>query len=119
MRRQLARLAAVLAGLLAGVLTSLATIALHRSWWWLACAAVITTAALIRMPLGGWLRMPFAGGWVIVVVGAMVGRPEGDYVLAAEPHGYVVLLGGVAVLVGATVTSVSRGAEPTHVGTLL
>jgi hypothetical protein len=116
--RPAARLLTIFGGLVAGFMTSLAAVALHQSWAWLTCAAMVTVLVLLSVPAGGWLRLPFALGWLLVVLAAMLGRPEGDYVLEAEPHGYAVLFGGVVVLVGAAVTSTARGAEPTDVGTI-
>lgn len=108
--RLIGRLLLVLIGFLLGAGTSLATVALHQSWLWLALAAVATLALLVAPPRGGWLRLPFALGWTVIVLVAVLGRPEGDYVLGTEVHGYTVLIGGVGVLIGATLLSVTRGA---------
>ena len=105
------RLMLVLIGFLLGAGTSLATLALHQSWRWLALAAAATLVVLLALPRGGWLRLPFALGWTVIVLVAVLGRPEGDYVLGAEVHGYTVLIGGLGVLIGATLLSVRRGAE--------
>lgn len=112
MRRPSARAVRLLGPILAfavGAITSLAVVALHQSWWWLALAVAGTCAASLAPPDGAWLRIPFALGWLCVVVAAVLGKPEGDFVLASDPRGYVVLVGGLAVLVGAAVTSRTRG----------
>ena len=92
-----------------GVLTSLSVLALYQSWWWLGVALVGTIAVLVAPPDGGWLRIPFALGWVCVVVFGVLGKPEGDFVLASNARGYAVLVGGLAVLIGAALTSRTRG----------
>jgi hypothetical protein len=108
--RLIGRLVLVLIGFSLGAGTSLATLALHQSWLWLAVAAAATLAVLLALPRGGWLRLSFALGWTVIVLAAVLGRPEGDYVLGAEGHAYTVLIGGLGVLIGATLLSVSRGA---------
>lgn len=105
------RLPLILIGFLVGAATSLATVLLHQSWLWLTVAAVATLAVLLAAPPKGWVRLPFALGWVAIVIAAMLGRPEGDYVLGAERHGYAVLIGGLVVLICATLLSVTRSAK--------
>ncbi len=107
--RRIARALAPIAAFLVGVITSLCVVALHQSWWWLGLAVIGTGAALLAPPDGGWLRIPFALGWDLVVVAAVLGKPEGDFVLSSDAGGYAVLVGGLAVLVGAVVTSMTRG----------
>lgn len=108
--RRIRRLLLVLIGFLLGAGTGLATLALHQSWLWLAVAAAATLAVLVALPHGAWMRLPFALGWTAIVLTAVLGRPEGDYVLGAELHGYAVLIGGLGVLIGAALLSVTRGA---------
>jgi hypothetical protein len=43
-------------------------------------------------------------GWVLVLMLAVLGRPEGDYVVTATPRGYGLLAGGLGLLGFAVVT---------------
>ena len=90
------RLLAGVGALLAGGMTGLAAVAVHQ-WWWgllLAAAAVVATLAAVGP---GWLtRLPFGLGFGLVVGRLAVRRTEGDYVVAGDTPGYLLL--GVALV---------------------
>jgi hypothetical protein len=85
--------------LMAGLATGIGTVAVHQAWWGLALALAATTALLLAAPPGLWTRVPFALGYAGVVGLASVPRPEGDYLLAADLEGYVVLGAALGALV--------------------
>lgn len=88
---------AVAVALVAGAATGVSSVALHARWWGLGLAALATAAGLWAAPRR-WPRAAFAAGWVLVVGPVVLGRPEGDVLVAADPAGYAVLVGGLAVL---------------------
>jgi len=77
----------------------LAVLASVSGAWWLRRSGVPRTAATYGL------------GWLAVLAGALVGRPEGDYVLAGDVSGYT-LMGTGFVLVAVGVTSLA--ARPAH-----
>jgi hypothetical protein len=90
--------------LLAGAATGLCTVVLHEIWWGFAIAAGVTVVALVGIG-GGWLtRLPFAVGWVAVAAGLLPQRPEGDYLVASNPPGYLLMGFGLLVLMFAVAT---------------
>lgn len=97
-----ARLVRPLAALLVLVLatgSSLAAVLLHGHPWGLALAWVSGGAALWALPATWWGRPVFALGWLAVLVAALFPRPEGDFLIADNPSGYVLLASGVAFMV--------------------
>lgn len=98
---------AVLA-LLAGAAVSVCTVALHGYTWGLVLGTVTTAAALVALPPGWWARLPFALGWVGVLWLATTRRPEGDYLVASDAHGYTLLVVGMLVLAGGCLGLVRR-----------
>jgi len=93
--------------LVAGLATGVATVAVHRGWWELALAVATTATMLLAAPPGVWTRVPFALGYAAVVGLASVPRPEGDYLVAGDLAGYIVL--GTAFAVLATSFATIRG----------
>lgn len=93
---------AVLA-LLAGGLLGLCVLLLHGYWWGLLLGIGATAAWLAAVPGGWWLRFPFAVGWDAAVLLLSLERPEGDYLVASDASGYVLLGSGVVVLLGGIV----------------
>lgn len=91
------RVTAALALLLVGAVTGLAGVLLHGRWWGLALVAVVTLAAAWLLPGRWWARVPFVLGWVLLVMVALRGRPEGDFLVASTLQGYL-FLGTGAVL---------------------
>jgi hypothetical protein len=87
-----------------GLVVGLSSVALHHYWWGLLLAIAATSTAAYALPAGWWARMPYAVGW-----GAMVGylalpRDEGDYAIASDAQGYVLLGFAVALVVASMVT---------------
>jgi hypothetical protein len=82
---------------LLGVLVSLAALAVHRSGLgWLLLAAVTSLAAgwMLRATARPRLASSYCLGWLVVFGIAVLGRREGDYVLASDAAGYTLM--GVA-----------------------
>lgn len=93
------RPAAAVGLLVVGAATGVATLAVHSRPWGLPLAVLATLAALLALPRGWWSRVPLVVGWLAPVGAAVLGRPEGDVVLAQDPSGWAVVLLGVALLV--------------------
>ncbi|MEJ7833682.1 MAG: DUF6113 family protein [Nocardioides sp.] len=105
-------------GLLAvGVAVGLASVAVHETWWGLPLVLAATSSAAYALPAGLWSRVSFALGWTGTVGWLTVPRPEGDYAIASNPSGYVLLGFALALVVAAIVTlppprRARQGAEP-------
>ena len=93
------------AGLLVlGAVVGIACVGVHNTWWGLPLALVTTAASAYALP-GGWTgRAPFALGWAVVVAALALPRPEGDFLIAGDLNGYVLLGFGLALLVASLVT---------------
>lgn len=105
-------------GLLAlGGVTGVAAVAAHTLWWGLPLTAA--AMATLHVALGpGWLtRLPPALGFGVVVGGAVPPRSEGDYLIAADPPGLLLLALTFVVLLAAlaTLPRPRRPARPTGV----
>ena len=101
--------------LLLGVAVALGTVAVHRSVFPLGLLLGLgATFAVV-----GWLlrfgdrrlTASYAAGWLAVFVLLLLGRPEGDYVLAADLDGYT-LIAGAFVMVAVGVVSLAGGRRP-------
>jgi hypothetical protein len=100
------RLLAAAGGLLLGCAAGVAALAVHRSLPGLVLAAVASVAALVA--LRGWSRraeIGFVLGWLLTAAVAVLGRPEGDYVVAGDLLGTGLLGTGLVLLVAAAVGS--------------
>ena len=87
-----------------GAVTGIASLAVHdKSWWWFLLAVAAPLAATVALP-AGWPRAGFGLGWVGVLMVALLGRPEGDYVVTSTARGYALLGLGLALLVLVVVT---------------
>ena len=84
--------------LLLGVLVGTASVLLHTLWWGLVLAFAATAAVLAALP--GWRRLVLALGWVGALALLAGERPEGDFLVADDTAGWVLLGGGVVVLLG-------------------
>ena len=102
--RVVVRLLVASALLLLGAAVAVCAVALHNRWWGLALGLAATAAALGALPGGWWRRTAFGVGWVVALGLLSVERPEGDYLVAAEASGYVLLAAGLVVLVVAVVS---------------
>lgn len=101
---------AVMAALI-GAATAIAALAVHRSgpaWLVLAVAASVAVAWGLRSTGTPRLGAAYCVGWLVVLGFALAGRPEGDYVLAGDTAGYVMMATGF-VLVVLGITSLGRG----------
>ncbi|WP_432477291.1 hypothetical protein [Nocardioides sp. GXQ0305] len=78
--------------LVAGAASGVAAVAVHGHWWGLPLAAVAVLVTLVAVGPGWSTRLPFAVGFVGVVARLSLTRPEGDFVLAADAPGYLLLL---------------------------
>jgi hypothetical protein len=90
--------------LLVGAVTGLAAVLVHQRWWSLALVVAAVGATVAALPPGWRTRLPFALGFAAVLALAMTPRGEGDYLVAADAHGYVLLALGLAVVLTAIVT---------------
>lgn len=93
-----ARVAVAVVLLLLGAAVGLASLLLHARWWGMAVGLGTTAAWLVALPGGWWLRLPFALGWVAAVLVLAPERAEGDYLVAGDVSGWLLLGSGVAVL---------------------
>lgn len=90
--------------LVAGLAVGLSSVAVHATWWGLPLALAASGSAAYAAP-GGWsARLPFALGWAAVVGWMAVPRGEGDFVIASDVAGYVLLEFGLVLVVAALVT---------------
>lgn len=92
-----ARAVVALALLLVGGGAALCTVALHQRWWGLAIGLAAAAATLVALPAGWWGRFAFALGWAAGVAVLTPQRPEGDFLIASDASGYVVLATAVVV----------------------
>ena len=104
--------------LVAGVVTAVAAVVLHARPWGVLLAVAAVLAALLTLPAGWSMRLPFGLGFVLGVGRLATRRGEGDYLVAGDAAGYVVL--GLAVVVAAvalaTLPRPVRGQAPGSVG---
>jgi hypothetical protein len=101
------------AAALVGALASLAALAVHRSGpGWLVLAGVVPVAAawLLRGTSRPRLAASYSLGWLVVFGIAAAGRREGDYVLATDLAGYVLI--AVAFAMVALGVSALPGRQP-------
>ena len=103
------------AGLVAlGAVVGVASVLVHGAWWGLPLVVAATAATTYALP-GGWrTRLAFVGAWGLAVGLLLVPRAEGDYLVAADVRGYVLLGWGLALVVTgfATLPPPLRRARP-------
>ena len=85
--------------LMAGLATGVLIVAVHQRWWSLALGMSVALLLLVCAPRGWWTRLPYGLGYAGAVGLLAVPRPEGDYLVAADLKGFVVLGTAVVVLV--------------------
>ncbi len=85
--------------LAAGVVAGLASLLLYPRDWGMVAQALLVTGVVLLTPAGR-PRALLVGGWLLVVGGALLGRPEGDVALLVDPSSLFLLgTGGVLLLV--------------------
>jgi hypothetical protein len=106
-----AHLVALLVALLLGGVVAVSAVAVHRQVadglpWGVVLAVVASVAvgwgARRVWPARPTLASAYGLGWLVVFGLALVGRPEGDYAIAADARGYL-LIGAALVMVAVTV----------------
>ncbi len=98
--------------LLLGVLVAVASVAVHRTSLPLGLVVGLTTTFAVAW----WLLRSshprtvgsYVAGWLGVLVLALAGRPEGDFVLASDLPGYTLMLAALPLLVVALVGLAGR-----------
>ncbi len=100
-----------------GLVVGIAAVALHTHWWGLALATAAAATTTYALP-PGWARVPFALGCAAAVGYLALPRAEGDYVVAGDTSGYL-LLGLTLVLAVAALVTLPpvRRADPDDPGT--
>ena len=107
----LRRAAYAVALLVLGAASGLASVVLHdKSWPWLLLALAAPFAMALAVP-GGLLRLSFVAGWFVLLLFAVLGRPEGDYAIRGGSRGYALLMGGM-VLLALAVATIRRPVRP-------
>lgn len=91
--------------LLAGAVTALAAGLLHDSWWGLAWGWAAGIAAVLALPPSWWGRFAFVGGWLLLMVVLLRGRPEGDFIVPSTLEGYLYLASGLVLVLVAALSS--------------
>jgi hypothetical protein len=74
----------------------------------LVLATTWSVGRAMRQVFGGLGGICFAGGWLTAFSWLLLGRPEGDYVVANDFLGWGLLAGGVIVLGLLVASSVAR-----------
>jgi len=94
-----------------GAWTAVCAVALYSDAPWLALGVAAPAAATYALP-GGWPRFGFIAGSLAILAIALLGRPEGDWVIAADWHGYTLLGAGLVFLTYAVGTVPRRARKP-------
>lgn len=101
--------------LLLGAAVAIGALAVHRmlvpAGLVLALGATFATAWWLRATVGR-ATVLYVAGWLAVLAVAVVGRPEGDYVIANDIRGWTMLAAGLGmVVVGLVSLAGSRASE--------
>jgi hypothetical protein len=89
---------------LLGVVVGLAAVVTHGRTVGLVLGIVATAAVAVALP-GGWTwRFAFTAGWVLFLGYALLPRSGGGYLVSSDTRGYVVLVGGLLLLLVGIVT---------------
>jgi hypothetical protein len=91
--------------------TAVCAVALHGRTPWLVVAVAASALATWALP-AGWPRFGFVVGWLVVLAVALLGRPEGDLLVAADWRGYTLLGTGLILLTYVVATVPRRAAKP-------
>lgn len=92
---------------LLGVATAAASVVLHGYWWGLLLGLSATIATIVALRRGWWCRLTFAVVWSLTVFGLSTTRPEGDYLVASDLAGYL-LLGSTGLVLIAGMAGLRR-----------
>uniref|UniRef100_UPI002B268A7B DUF6113 family protein n=1 Tax=Nocardioides sp. TaxID=35761 RepID=UPI002B268A7B len=102
--------------LAAGAVVGTASVLVHGGTLGLTVALVAALASVLALPPGWWARLPFALGWLGSVLYFSNPRPEGDYLVASDTGGYLLLASGMAIAAFGVITvrpvAASRGRRP-------
>lgn len=98
------RVVLALLTLVGGAAVGLLSVVVHPTGVGIVLALLATVSSVLALPPGWWSRLPWAAGWMAVVLYASNPRPEGDYLVAADTQGYLLLGTGLAMVVLAVVT---------------
>jgi hypothetical protein len=98
------------ASLVLGAAVALCVVALHGYAWGLVLGLATTAACLVALP-GGAARFPFGFGWAMLTLLATQHRAEGDFVVATDAPGWV-LLGAAPVVLVCSMIGARRHAAP-------
>ena len=103
---------------LLGAAVALASVVVHRdtlaglpAGMALALATTFTVAWAFRCSAWPTLTATYSAGWIVLVAYVALGRPEGDFVLAADGYGYTLLGAGLALAVVAVASFAARYPE--------
>jgi hypothetical protein len=97
------RTAAALGLLVVGFVVAVAAVAVHVRWWGLLLAVVAGVAGILALP-PGLRRVAYVAGWLVAVGLAAVPRGEGDYAIAGDLPGYLLLGLSVVMVILALAT---------------
>lgn len=88
--------------LLLGAAVAIGALAVHRmlvpAGLVLAIGTTFATAWWLRGTVGRTMAL-YVAGWLAVLVAAVVGRPEGDYVIANDVRGWGMIAAGLGLVV--------------------
>jgi|GEM_PF-1809273 len=90
--------------LVGGAAVGTAATLVHGLGVGMALTLVATLATVLALPPGWWSRLPFSLGWLLVVFYFSNPRPEGDYLVAGDTEGYVLLALGMVTVFFSIVT---------------
>jgi hypothetical protein len=104
------------AALVLGAVVGLAAVVVHRSLFplglLLALAGTFAVAWWWQRSITPRAAATYAAGWFAVLLVVLLGRPEGDYAVAADIPGYALLAGGLLLVVVALVALVGGRRTP-------
>jgi hypothetical protein len=103
--------------LVLGAVVGLAALAVHRDVFPLGLVLAVATTLAVSW----WLLVSahprtatsYSLGWLVVVAGAVLGRPEGDFAVAADVAGYTMVACAAGEVLAAVVSlATRRGRSP-------
>lgn len=107
------RLLVLLAALVVGFAAGIAAIAVHRTLPGLLLGTATAVAVMVALrPWQPRASTAFAAGWLVPLVAGVAGRREGDYVVASDLFGWLLIGSGFVVLV--TGITAGRPHPPRH-----